>query len=202
MPDLTTPHGAVLRADPNYPPGEGACLETFGGDLVTASGQLQAPSAGTCSTIANMMRGLRVTVPQSGRLMDFHAVVASIGTGNNLRAAVYDTGEASNGNYTRLWLGETVAAAVGMLKLGDPEITVDQGQELMLAVAFSATQGSLHGRSLNSGATVLPDGFSKRGLNIRLCPLHLSSTATPPASVTNAEFGVEASCPTLLARVA
>lgn len=171
------------------------------GEVVGVEGAWAMPTGGTCSHLANFMRGIRIMVPRSGILCDLHELVASIGSGLNVRGAVYDTGEALAGSYSRLWLGEAVAGATGWLKLGDPDLEVAAGQELVLAAAFSATQGSAFGQAVPAGHHTLPTGFDRRGLAFRRVLLGAASSATPPAAITNANFTADTSCPRLIARV-
>jgi hypothetical protein len=123
-----------------------------------------APIATTTGVIGLAFKAIfqRCIVPNTGKIRDISVWNGATVNGNN-RVAVFDVGDAVAGKYTPLWEGaETaMAGANGWQSLGAPELAVEQGQEIMLALMNSGTTATfgLYGSLLNTAAAELPAGY-------------------------------------------
>lgn len=117
----------------------------------------------TATVAANAVQLVRVFVKKSGTLRAFNYFPTN-STGNVL-GAVFDTGDALAGSdtITRLWVSASTSmgATNTWQSLGDPDIQVTKGQELYLAVQFSASTPTI-GRFSTfpaANAAALPSGY-------------------------------------------
>lgn len=121
--------GALVVAGPGGVAigGSGSALPSYGGLFPLTSSR--APGA-------NVVYGVRITVPKAGFLRDL-AVPFNSGVGSAI-VGVYDTGQATAGVRTRLWqsagLSVTSLAVNTNHIIGDPNLAVTAGQQLDLAV--------------------------------------------------------------------
>lgn len=105
-------------------------------------------------------RGWRVIVPETGKLRDMSVFIGT--SSGNLAIGVYDTGDASAGNRSRLWTSGSVASpGTGWRIIGDPNIDVTAGQMLDVWVAADNTTISLArvASQISAGVGGLPTGF-------------------------------------------
>lgn len=139
----------------------------------------------------NQLRMVRVIIPRTGMLRDI-SVWVQVQAGN-IMAAVYDTGDASAGNRTRLWQSGSVAvgAATAWQIIGDPNIAVTAGQHLDFAI--NSDNSSLQVGRVNlgaSGAGALPTGFgvAPGGASPKYFALHTPGSFTAPATIAEASI--------------
>lgn len=159
---------------------------------------------------ASVVMLTRVVIPKSGTLHDVCVYIG--GThGASIIAAVYDTGDATAGFRTRLWMGSAVTATANetWLNLGDPALAVTAGQQLELG--FTMNDGTTafgcgptpDGSSINA---VLPTGFvpTAGGAAPKLWSYSIitPTSQTPPASLAEADILSTVNNYFLMARVA
>lgn len=131
-----------------------------------------APSLWTCSAVnaltANRLLLARAVVPKTGNLRDLSVYMGA--TSGNVRGAVYDSGEAAgSGTITRLWDGSSTAAgtANNWQALGDPNLAVVQGQQVVLAfMADNATATWGSNGFPNAAFSTMPVSFLASGNSI------------------------------------
>jgi Collagen triple helix repeat (20 copies) len=112
---------------------------------------------------------VRVVIPKNGTLKDFTVPIFNPGPGQQLRAAVYDTGKAVNGKYTRLWQGVDLSPGSWgskFMPMGDPNLVVEAGDELMLGVSALVEQGGAHAFMGGTLINVAITSYMRRGLSI------------------------------------
>jgi hypothetical protein len=105
----------------------------------------------------------RCIVPCSGVLHDIAVANGETVNGEH-NVAVFDTGQAASGKYTPLWESGKVAAAgeKGWQVVGDPGLTVFEGQQLLLAAMNTGTThkyGTV-GAAVPAGCVTLPAGYA------------------------------------------
>lgn len=109
---------------------------------------------------ANWGWTVRVVVHRTGVLNDL-TILQNVSSGN-ICVGVYDTGDASSGNRTRLYTTGSIAcpAANAWRVVGDPAINVVAGQQLDFALVADNTTATFGGYSLVLGqAGQLPTNF-------------------------------------------
>lgn len=110
---------------------------------------------------ANVARFVRALVPVTGIMVDVTYYIGA-SSGNCILMA-YDVGEASPGNYTKLWdSGSLPVGTVNTWQSASPGIPVKRGQQVMLGVMFdngTATLGRGSLNLVNAAASQLPANF-------------------------------------------
>lgn len=134
--DLTTVDGFTIHAGfvSTVPLGEATSTATTGG--------------------ANSSRTVRVTIPKSGTLHDL-AIFPTTSSGN-VDVGVYDTGDASSGNRTRLYHSGSVAcaAANAWQVVGDPNLVVVKGQQVDICLSCDNNTASFLATAALSNANI------------------------------------------------
>lgn len=159
---------------------------------------------GSLTATLNTVYATRMPVPTTGVLKGLSLFVST--ASGNVIGGVYDTGDASNGNRTKLYDSGTIAAGGGWLNLGDPNINVTAGQEL--DIAFIADNAILVVPKLtvfNGASCVLPAGFLPvpGGASPKLFWNNAPGGFSLPATVAEAACAQTVSAlPLLIARVA
>lgn len=136
---------------------------------------------------------MRFVMPKTGTLAGIAYWIA-IASGN-YDCGVYDTGEASAGNRTRLFsTGSTAVPAAGWKELATPNLSVTRGQHVDIMIAFDNTTVSV-GRQVNSSntgsPTILPNTYAAAAGGANSKVMGLSSTLGSlvlPTSFSEAVF--------------
>lgn len=117
-------------------------------------GEMARPSeAAPVSLAANTQRMMRCIVPRSGTLVDL-SIYVSVQSGNII-CGVYDTGDASPGNRTSLYNTGSIAcpAAGAWAVVGQPNLSVYQGQHLDIGVMADNAVATFPGQSVTTALT-------------------------------------------------
>ena len=171
---------------------------------VVAHAPLWAISTANGTLTVNRMYFMRVVIPRTGKLRDLNIFVLTA-SGNAL-GAVYDCGEASAGNRTRLWGGVSTALGVGNAwqSLGDPNLDVVEGQMVDLVfMADNATATFPRGGSPNGAFGQLPTNFatSPGGAPLKMCPIASPGSFAMPSSIAEASVTSSVQTYPLIARI-
>lgn len=143
--------------------------------------------------LANRIVASRVIVPKEGVLTKFSFFVGT--SSGNVIGAVYDTGDASAGNRTKLWDSGSVAMGTGnnYQTLGDPNIAVKAGQALDFAIMLDNTTGTYARLTLAQQAqALLPTGFLPvaGGASPKIQWANNAASFAMPASIAEASCSV------------
>jgi hypothetical protein len=190
----------VTRASvaPVLPPGGSGLPD------VIAHCPLWAISTANGALTTNRMYFMRVVITRTGHLRDLSIYVLTA-SGNAL-GAVYDCGEASSGNRTRLWGGTSTPLSTGNAwqSLGDPNLTVAEGQMVDLVfMADNATATFPRGGSPNATFGQLPTNFatSPGGAPAKLCPIASPGSFAMPTTVAESSITSSVQTYPLIARI-
>ncbi len=141
----TSALAALLQNGPGMPGIAGTCHPN-------------AASAGATWPLANRACGARVVIPKTGVLHDL-SIYPTVASGN-IDIGIYDTGDASPGNYTRLYSRGAVACpTAGQWNvIGDPALPVTAGQQLVFMLSCDNVTAAVL-RQGTGNANTLPAGF-------------------------------------------
>lgn len=155
---------------------------------------------------ARAARGNRVRVPVSGKSLRSFSYCVGVSSGNVI-GFIMDVGEAASGVYTKLWDSGSVAvgAANNWQNLGDPDLAVTTGQELVFWIVFDNGTAS-YGRSTNAVVGIhdtatfpVPAGIADAILTFSTT---LASFAAPATLAHSAGLGGNTTAPQIVARLA
>lgn len=169
--------------------------------LVCPGGDIRTITTASGASV-NTTRATRVIVPRGGLLVDL-CVYVNVQSGN-IDVGVYDTGEASAGNRTRLYsTGSIACPAVGWRIVGQPNLQVYAGQMLDFAwAADNATVTIAHAPASFSGNTmILPPGFVPNSSGATAKLAWLFAVFPMPASIPEGSLSGSGGNPMIIARV-
>jgi hypothetical protein len=107
-------------------------------------------SGAAAMTAANQLRGGRVACPIAGTIKDLYIDVGT--SSGNISVAIYDTKPTTR---TQLWTSGAIACpATGWQKIADPNITVDEGQQLLVVITADNTTATFLRQA--NGVTAIP----------------------------------------------
>jgi hypothetical protein len=154
--------------------------------------------------LINRLITTRVVVPKDGILHDLS--ICTVNSSGNLIGGVYDVGDTSPGVYTALFQGVSVPSVLGWVPLGDPNIPVTKGQQLVFAImADNTTITYARVNGVSQPLVTLPAGFwpSPNGMLPKLQWIFNAPSFAMPASIPEANVltNVTAQFPSLIARV-
>jgi hypothetical protein len=148
----------------------------------------------------------RVVIPKSGVLHDFAIPNGGVVNGNH-NVALFDTGQATTGKYTKLWESGSVAAA-GEKKwqvVGSPGVAVTKGEQLLLAIMNSGTthKWGISKASISGAIAELPENFvpTTGGAKPKVLAQHLF-TELAYATITEAQLEPGGQAIPTIARIA
>jgi hypothetical protein len=159
---------------------------------VVSTGQILGATDGAWVS-ANRLYGGRVVCPRAATLRD---ITIQVGTQSGyISVAIYDTGDTTAGTYTARWQSnsgsQSLCPAPGWQVIGDPNLTVYAGQQLIFALTCDNTTATFL-KNIYTPAAALPTNFMPCiGTNAPK-PLILTTSAHPaPSSITevNAQAG-------------
>lgn len=170
---------------------------------MVAAGNLLVPS--TIVTTTNRIYVVRARMPKSGRLRDLSCFVTTkSGSG---KALVYDTGDAASGKRTKLFDSgfKAVASENAWNVLGDPDIEVERGDQLDLAIQFdnAVVVPGRFGAGAHANGSQLPTGFNPvaGGALPKMWAFFDPGGATAPAAVDEAALEKSGSALAIIARI-
>lgn len=175
-------------------------------DLMLPVGALTPfPDANMGARGTNTLVGSRCIAPYDGTLHDFSVWVGT--HSGNVLAAIYDTGQASPGSYTKLWDATVAMTADNTWQVvGDPALAVNGGDQLMFLVAGSDNTGTFgrvdaNAPSVNAGQ--LPSGFlSDGGSNSgKIAVAGQFSAGVIPATFSEVSLTAFSACVAVMGRV-
>lgn len=147
----------------------------------------------------------RVTVPRKGTIHDLSAYIAV--QSGNISAAIYDTGNAtpSPATYTQLWTtGAISCPAVGWDILGDPGLSVVEGQQLVFALSADNATVQFANKGIGHSG-VLPSSFGTDGGGgnpFFVSSIINASSHPAPATALHSAMSGTSTLPSLIARIA
>lgn len=164
---------------------------------------------GMVVAVANRLLLVRAEIRKSGFLRDvmFYNGTAS----GNARLAVYDTGDASPGNRTKLGDSGSMAINTGgnQWRIWDPgatAIAVTKGQHIELGLIIDNATATYGRGNANGGdpTILLPSGYLvvPGGAPARMVSFIAPGSFTAPTPITEASLGAGGGNPVIVARVA
>jgi hypothetical protein len=139
---------------------------------------------------ANNARFQRVVIPKTGTLHDLAISVAT--SSGNIDVGIYDTGDASAGNRTLLWHTGSIACpgAGNWTVVGDPALSVVQGQMVDFVIACDNTTALFRGGALSTALVFLPTNFVPAPGGAPAKMIGLANTVMPlPATLAESAIG-------------
>jgi len=144
----------------------------------------------------NQLRGGRVTCRKAGTVKNLYIFVGT--ASGNISVALYDTKVTTR---TQLWTSGAIACpAAGFQKIGDPNITVDELQQLLAVITVDNTTATFlrkAGGMAGSAGNIIPAVLlpSPEGAAVGDAAMSLATSHPAPGTITESAMGVGAILP-------
>lgn len=153
---------------------------------------------------SNIFRGMRIIIPKAGNITVAHWYIGV--SSGNYKFIIFDTGQASAGNYTVLYVSGSTAVGTAdtWSNALNPNLAVTKGQHIMAGIVFdnvTASFGRFFAPDSNARAA-LPPGFGPApGSTVRSAVTGTVTFASVAASYSDATLGVLSAGPAIALKV-
>lgn len=173
-------------------------------NLVAPFHPLMVNTTGAAGAI-NQMRGVRVVIPKTGILHDLAIFVGGTSSGNVI-GAIYDTGDASPTNRTKLWDSGSVAAGTTNTwqVIADPALSLQAGQQVDLCLIADNTSCLFAGvGAVSSNQEPLPTNFwpAPGGAPPKFAWATTLGSFAAPSSIAESSLGASTPARLIIARI-